>query len=362
MRQRTSIAITITTAILLAVVFFLHGKPSPHPDTLVTETIPADEQHYIDQAVKLVQTKISNLDNAATMPKHHACVAGVFQVVSNLDTNLQTPLMQPGAIYPAWLRFSNHEEAGPDTKPALRELAVKLFQVEGEKFTGNEATHDFLFASHPVFMFDDVETYTHGLKAFDRNQALRFFFNPLRPELKAYRIRKAMRRNHRDLLAMTWWSMVPFKYGIERAVKYSLRPCSSNAARKRNYGDGINENFLRERLQKSLASDAACFEFSVQFQSDPKTMPIEDPTIAWDETIAPFQPLARLNIPVQSFDNEQQKEFCEKLSFNPWRALPDHQPLGGINRARRDIYAQLAKSHGRRDGTDPAAPNLAIPR
>jgi hypothetical protein len=28
----------------------------------------------------------------------------------------------------------------------------------------------------------------------------------------------------------------------------------------------------------------------------------------------------------------------ENLSFTPWHALPEHRPLGGINRARKVIY------------------------
>jgi hypothetical protein len=30
------------------------------------------------------------------------------------------------------------------------------------------------------------------------------------------------------------------------------------------------------------------------------------------------------------------------MSFNPWHALPDHRPLGGFNRTRRDIYQAMA--------------------
>ena len=33
---------------------------------------------------------------------------------------------------------------------------------------------------------------------------------------------------------------------------------------------------------------------------------------------------------------------CERMSFNPWNALPDHRPLGDFNRARREIYRAMA--------------------
>ena len=35
--------------------------------------------------------------------------------------------------------------------------------------------------------------------------------------------------------------------------------------------------------------------------------------------------------------------FAEKIAFNPWSALQEHQPLGGMNRARKLIYTELAK-------------------
>jgi hypothetical protein len=34
--------------------------------------------------------------------------------------------------------------------------------------------------------------------------------------------------------------------------------------------------------------------------------------------------------------------FFANLSWNPWHALPDHQPLGGINRCRRQMYPASA--------------------
>jgi hypothetical protein len=35
--------------------------------------------------------------------------------------------------------------------------------------------------------------------------------------------------------------------------------------------------------------------------------------------------------------------LAEKIAFNPWNTLQEHQPLGGMNRARKHIYTELAK-------------------
>jgi hypothetical protein len=80
----------------------------------------------------------------------------------------------------------------------------------------------------------------------------------------------------------------------------------------------------------------------VQLQLDPDTMPIEDAGIAWDEAASPFQKVATLTIESQVFDTPERREFGDNLSFNPWRCLPEHRPLGGISRARRQVYHALS--------------------
>jgi hypothetical protein len=70
-------------------------------------------------------------------------------------------------------------------------------------------------------------------------------------------------------------------------------------------------------------------------------MPIEDPTIEWDEAKSAFIKVATIVI-------EQGKlEFpiseAEPRSFNPWHSLVEHKPLGGINRLRRRVYEANAR-------------------
>jgi hypothetical protein len=50
--------------------------------------------------------------------------------------------------------------------------------------------------------------------------------------------------------------------------------------------------------------------------------------------------VAEIRIPTQVVDGAAGS--CEELSFNPWHTRPDHRPLGGFNRARRDIYRAMA--------------------
>ncbi|MDQ2733233.1 MAG: hypothetical protein M3Y56_16405 [Armatimonadota bacterium] len=92
---------------------------------------------------------------------------------------------------------------------------------------------------------------------------------------------------------------------------------------------------------KQLGSSEGSFDFLVQVQGP--GMPIEDPTIRWDERKSPFQKVATICIPAQNFDTPVRRELSENLSFNPWHTLPDHRPLGGINRVRKQVYQSISE-------------------
>ena len=79
----------------------------------------------------------------------------------------------------------------------------------------------------------------------------------------------------------------------------------------------------------------------MQFQTDPYKMPIEDPGVTWDEALSPFRKVATVTIPSQAFNTPERWKFADNLSFNPWHCLPEHRPLGGISRARRQVYQAL---------------------
>ena len=54
-------------------------------------------------------------------------------------------------------------------------------------------------------------------------------------------------------------------------------------------------------------------------------------------------PVADLRIPAQTFSSEAQDTFCDDMAFTPWHALPEHKPLGVVNRTRFVVYTATAK-------------------
>ena len=78
----------------------------------------------------------------------------------------------------------------------------------------------------------------------------------------------------------------------------------------------------------------------------------------WKEDQAPFHEVATIYIPRQNFDSPGQSEFAENISFNPWHALPEHRPLGIINRIRKVVYDHTSRVRHEMNSverTEPAA-------
>ena len=58
--------------------------------------------------------------------------------------------------------------------------------------------------------------------------------------------------------------------------------------------------------------------------------------------------------------------LAEQISYTPWHALPEHAPLGGVNRVRRVVYESISRLRHELNGVprreptsldlDPAAP------
>jgi hypothetical protein len=112
--------------------------------------------------------------------------------------------------------------------------------------------------------------------------------------------------------------------------------------------EDLPANYLTEAVKNHLGAREAVFDFAVQLQTDPVAMPVEDASVEWDENKSRPVTVATIRIPRQTVDPDG--EFaaqCERMSFNPWHALAEHRPMGGMNRLRRVVYAA---SVGKRTG------------
>jgi len=280
-------------------------------------------------------------------PTGVACLRADFTVERDLPPKLQVGLFANPRTYPAWIRFAN-ATSGPDTKKDFRGMSIKLMGAKGPKLFGSDDTFDFLLNSHPVLFVGNPEDFRDFADRNLNSSPLLFFLNPFSPHIKELRIVLAGRRHHASHLTIPYWSTTPYLFGEGNAVKYSARPCERN-------GDGIlpkklNDGYLLDAVRRQMAAGGACFDFLVQFQTDPERMPVEDATVEWDTAESPFLKVASIDIPAQTFESPAQMEFCENLAFNPWHSLPEHRPLGGLNRVRKDLYQAMANFRHQQNG------------
>ncbi|MEO6453909.1 MAG: hypothetical protein ABIN97_07560, partial [Ginsengibacter sp.] len=193
--------------------------------------------------------------------------------------------------------------------------------------------------SSETFFSKNIEQFRHTLKAATSKSKLKllsYFLNPIHWGLVKRLLKSNIACDHP--FKIPYWSTQPYQYGNENtAVKYFLKPSAEN---KLTIADTTDYNYLHRNMAKTLEANEVHFDFCIQFQSNPDTMPIEDPTVAWT---SPFIKVADIKILRQVFDTPEQMEFGDNLSFDIWHSLPEHRPLGSFNRARKEAYEQLSK-------------------
>ena len=90
------------------------------------------------------------------------------------------------------------------------------------------------------------------------------------------------------------------------------------------------------------------WELRVQLRTDAAAMPIENAAVVWPERDSPYVAVARVTVPRQpAWSEARAVQVDDALAFSPWNCLAAHEPLGSINRARRDTYVQSAQFRAR---------------
>jgi len=291
--------------------------------------------------------------------KGHGCVRARFEVLPNLPEPLRHGIFAQSGAFDAYIRFSNGKGMD-DRQPDAHGMAIKLLGVPGEKILEDEkdaTTQDFVLIDHPVFFIRNVADYVPFMKDFRRLKSAGLTIGKVCAGLKLlfsrdykWRLLRATGSKRPDSpLRISYWSTTPSKLGPS-AVKYMAAPDLSGVPAVQAID---SPDKLRMAMAAFLASHEARFDFSIQVQGDRIAMPVEDPTVPWT---TPWQKVALIRIPPQSFDSPEQMKFCENLSFTPWHSLPDHRPLGGINRARKQVYKAISEQRHKLNGTIPREP------
>lgn len=307
------------------------------------EHIPAEEAEVVELLVQMEAKRRSQQPRGSACrgahAKAHGCVKAEFAVRDDIPAEFKVGIFKSARRFAAWIRFSNGSPlVKGDAEGDGRGMAIKLMGVEQSV----SSTQDFLMINHPVFLVRNAADYLDFQQAVARGRPEKFFFpglNPFKFRLHEFGIaRKLKRARVTNPLNVRYWSMTPYAFG-NAAMKFSARPAGTPSP----FDETRGADFLRENLAEHLTAQSADFDFLVQLRTNPATMPIEDPTIEWNERESGFVPVARITIPPQQFDTPEQRAFCENLSFSPWHAIPEHRPLGGINRIRQPVYGTSSR-------------------
>ena len=313
---------------------------SPH------ERRQAGEEEIIDKLIPVLKALIekpflTGTTYRDTHAKGHAAVRATFTVESDLPAELKVGLFATPRTYPAWVRISNlNPTPQADAKRDIRAMSIKLMDVDGEKLWQSgpdDRNLDLIMMGLQTFLAPNLQVfYDMEVAILKGGFSVPWFF------LTHPRILRTIATGQRktaNVLQIPYFSQTAYAFG-DKVVQYHMRPHqrpTSELPKK------PTPNFLRERLKEDLGRQEAAFDFMVQLQTDPVRMPVEDPMVAWDPRLSPYRKVATLRFQVQTFESPAQMQFCESLSFNPWRTLPEHRPLGGINRARLRVYPAIAR-------------------
>lgn len=316
-----------------------------------TAPAPAAEDQLISTVVAATLEKQrkkhlpDQLARRAFHSKSHGTVAARFTVRADLPPELRVGLFARPATYEAVARFSNgaRPATARDSQANIRGLALKLKGVPGPKALAGEessAEHDFVLANHPVFFAPTLE----HMAFFVTRRFGRLLTTHLRLPLLLI---ASMFKRVGHLLELSYYSQVPYAWG-DRACKYALVPATPPAPS--SIPDPDAPDFLRHRLEQSLRAGEVQFHFCVQLQQDPARESLEDSSVAWSGPYVPVADVtfARLDRPLQESDGEA-------LSFNPWRALPAHRPLGWPGRLRQTAYSAHFQWRAEHNRAQPAS-------
>jgi hypothetical protein len=325
------------------------------PSTAWSETLLPDEAARFErhaEDLRAIQGRVagSGARSRALHAKAHAGLEGELTVLPDLPAPARVGIFAAPAAYRAYVRFSNGAAVREaDRKPDVRGVAIKLLGVGGKKIIPgleDAKTQDFLLIQSAATPFRNADEFV-GLVKAAQNPALllpraiaAFGLGRTFQLLRAFL--RATSKPIGSLATTRFFSALPIQWG-ECAVHYTLAPHAEAASGAKTPAD------LGAELAQRLRQGPVSYDLRIQFYVDPTKTPIEDASVEWLESDAPFVTVARLTLPSQDPASERGRrlaERVERLSFDPWHAPVEFKPLGNMMRARNPAYRLSTQARG----------------
>ena len=338
------------------------------------EQIQDDEQETVQGLNAtfdtILQRTAEDYDHAvrAVHAKSHGVLEGQLTVDAGLPPELAQGLFAVPGTHKVLIRMStNAGDILPDVISLPRGLAMKVLDVPGERLAGSEGrAQDFIMINGKVFLAPTASKFLGNLKLLAKTtdriegtkKAVSATLRGVRHAFEAVGGHAPAAVNalggapNAEPLGETYYSATPFRYG-NYIAKFSLKPVA--AAMTALTGTEIavdgRENAIREEVQKEMRHINAEWEFRVQLCRNLDEQPVEDPTVEWDEAKSPFLKVGTVRAAAQdSWAAPQVQRINEQTRFSVWTGITAHQPLGNVNRARKDTYRHSADFRARTNG------------
>jgi hypothetical protein len=320
---------------------------------LAEEHVDADEEASLDKIIDQMADQMRSRFKPGGYErggntKTHGVLKATVTIRADIPENLRKGVFATARSYPAYVRYAG---PGPDVPADIEDvgflsMSVKLMGVPGEKLWDEEKfTQDIITTSGgPTFVTPNSRENVKLQYWSLQRMALYYFINPFDHHFRDMMMQSLFNETEYNPLGARYWSCTPYLLGEGQAVMYSFVPKTKVETHIPGLPFGkVPFNYLRENMIKTLNQTDVEFDLMVQVQTDPHLMPIEDSSVRWPETLSPFIPVATVHIPKQQFESPALIEFTKRLKMNPWHCLPEHRPLGNLNRARRRLYFELSK-------------------
>jgi hypothetical protein len=305
---------------------------STHPPACHIEPIEQTRYLFVDEFQLVRIQKGEKPAERAVFRKQHGVAKSRLSVLQNCPAEFRAGLWA-GGPYVCWMRWSSDAPPNtPDQNNSTLGLAIKLFGVAGRTLAMDDplgTNADLLFQNSDIFFVDNV----HDMCAISDDDSA-FEAKHKRSSI----ILQEMMKAESSVLTATFSSTLPYALG-DGIVKYRLVAAPPTGP---NGSPGSTPNYLAEDLKHRLQGGPAAYLLEAQSFVDQSVTPIDRATVRWDETIAPFVTIARIDIDAQDIDTPGQSAYGESLAFSPWRTLHENRPLGSIADARRVAYPSSA--------------------
>jgi len=339
----------------------------------VEKPIEHEEQVHrdlIDTMRSITETTSKDYGHAvrSVHAKAHGILAGELTISADLPPDLAQGLFATAGAHKVVLRFStNPGDILDDSVSAPRGLALKILDVAGERLpdSAGETTQNFILVNAPAFAAPDAKAFLGSLKQLAATtdkaewakKLLSATLRGVETAIEAVGGKSAMISTMGGTpithpLGDIYYSQVPFRYG-DYIAKLALVPTSPNLTALT--GDRVDTSdrpdALREVIRETIIEQGGTWELRVQLNTDLDAMPVEDASVEWDEKVSPYRTVGRFVVePQLSLGTELAGKIDGQTFFSPWHGLAAHQPLGSVNRARRQAYEMSAEFRAKFNG------------